>query len=172
MANRYLDVNSELGNKALVDHQNTLYDKITVNQLKWINDPGAPTTLSSGGPHRRYKLPKKHSLLKARVWLVRSVSGLGNLAVSATPRSSSPPITRTCQRQLDRLRGGPSMPRICQERTASGNTRSEISRRKRLRVQPRVWARPPLSPYSSRGQMKRSSTPPSANRNRQWRAVS
>lgn len=51
MCNRYSDFNNEVGNKTLLDYLNMLYDETTAsnifNQLKWINDPGAPTTVPS-----------------------------------------------------------------------------------------------------------------------------
>ena len=59
MANRYSDFNNELGNKTLFDYLNTLYDETTAlnifDQVKWINDPGAPTTVPSVLPHPKKK---------------------------------------------------------------------------------------------------------------------
>ena len=58
MANRFSDFNTELDNLAFLEYLNTLYDEETAwnifNQTKWINDPGAPTTVPDKDlPHAR-----------------------------------------------------------------------------------------------------------------------
>ena len=49
MCNRYSDFNAELSNLAFIEYLQSLYDVNTAwdifDQVKWVNDPGAPTTV-------------------------------------------------------------------------------------------------------------------------------
>ncbi|UCF92543.1 MAG: penicillin acylase family protein [Desulfobacterales bacterium] len=76
MANRFSDFNTELDNLSFLQYLNTVYDEETAwnifNQTKWINDPGAPTTVPPDNRNSRMARsksarPKLAQLQKAEI---------------------------------------------------------------------------------------------------------